>query len=409
MTDTEAVTPSLSYSSLDLHRQCPQAWNYKHVRRLEQDSSEPAVDREMGNWWHALRAADAITRGLALGSLLAPPEKVRTGTGGPEFLRMGRVDDTPRYRVEGVKGRAPLTAELILDAAAVFWKRLTAEEQEVWIERLGGTLVDRLEWLDDRWQARWAEETRFEAPLGVEVKFQIKLPGTEQVMTGYIDEVYEETQRGIVVVRDNKSKRTLDTTTVAEDLMDSQLHDYAWGITPTVKKWGKKVQAVAYDRVRVSPPKSPSVTQSGALSQSVKDYDLQTYLDFVGDGVPWGEEGKHFASGPRKGEPKWGIYTAEESVIERLSRPDWLSVWHQRTLVPLNRHVIKAHVLAAGDTYLDTERTLERIEKNGAAARNFTRWGCRHCDFAALCRAEMMGGPDGEYPLADYGLRHRDD
>ena len=80
-------------------------------------------------------------------------------------------------------------------------------------------------------------------------------------------------------------------------------------------------------------------------------------------------------------------------------------MWHQRTLVPLNSNMIRAHLVSAMDTAADAARTRERALAEGAAARNLGG-ACKWCDFAALCRAQIAGGPDGEYPLAQYGLTH---
>lgn len=408
----------VSHSMLTLHRKCPQAWNYRYVRGLVQVITVPQVDRELGGWWHLMRAADAITRGIEHGSLRKTPKQLRSFDGGPELIRQGPMLSGPDglkhpvYQVNGEGKAYKMTTKLVLALAEAWWKTLSSEDEDVWVERLGTSLPAHLEWMDTRWRTRWHDDLLNEQPLAVEVKWRLPLPGTEATMGGYIDEVYLDTKRRIVVVKDHKSKRSLDSTTSADDLLDSQLQVYAWGIREVVADWGLKVSAVAYDRARSAPAKQPQITQSGSLSKSVTDYDLDTYLSFArgpdGEGVPWGEPDTYVKSGKRKGEAKWGFYHAEEAVIEKLSSPAALSVWHQRTLVPLNKNIVTAHVQAAIDTQRDTERTIERVERTGAAPRNFTKEACRFCDFAGLCRAELIGGSRGEYDPADYGLRHRD-
>ena len=76
-----------SYSGLALHRTCPQAWTYKHLRGLTRAEDEIAPWRDIGSWWHALRAADALDRGLALGSLRYAPRKISTVDSGPVMTR----------------------------------------------------------------------------------------------------------------------------------------------------------------------------------------------------------------------------------------------------------------------------------------------------------------------------------
>lgn len=68
--------------------------------------------------------------------------------------------------------------------------------------------------------------------------------------------------------------------------------------------------------------------------------------------------------------------------------------------------MVRAHLRAAVDSALDIQLTRERIELSQEAARNLGG-GCKYCVFVDLCRAQMMGGPEGEYTLSDYKLRQR--
>lgn len=396
----------LSFSALNLHRQCPQAWAYRYVRGLTRPEDDVIPAADLGSWWHALRAVDAVRRGLDLGSLRHSPRTIRTGSG-PTLRRDGE-GPTLRYRVNLRQGVRTLTLDrdTVLSLAEAFWRSLDGESRETWEERLG-VLPERLDYLDARWTARWADEIRHEAPVAAELGFTRAIPGSRAVVPGYVDEVYLDTRRHLVVARDYKTSRALEASDSNEDLMDPQLHLYAWGAAPQLEEWGYRVSAVAYDRTRSVAPKTPVLTQSGGLSKSVSDFDLYTYVTWAqgvdGEGVPWGEEGTYVKSGKRAGEPKWGRYTAEQGVIDRLSSPASRSVWHQRTLVPLNRNVIRAHLQATADTAGDAARTVERMESSGEAGRNLTRASCRFCDYASLCRAEMLGGP-GDYDPRDFGL-----
>lgn len=410
----------LAYSQITTHRACPQQWNYKHHRRLERvDPADTKVELEFGLWWHALRAADSIERGLAHGSLQWVPEKLSTVDGGPE-IGLPPVED---LHAQHEHGDTPRLVQEVYRQAEIWWKSRTQTEVEAWDERLGGDLMGRLRYVDTSWRERWAEDLPYEHPLAVELYWRRDLPAltdkrtgeivdTGTTLVGYVDEVYFDTRRNLVAARDHKAHKVLKERTSAEDMMDSQLQIYAWGASPMVTPWGYgPIRATAYDRVRMSAPKSPSVTSTGTLSKAVSDYDLTTYLSFAagpdGKGAPWGKEGDYYVSGKKKGEPKFGTYTAEESVIAKLSDPAALSAWHQRTLTPLNRNIVTTHLRAAVDTAADVRRTRDRVEETGEGGRNLTAMGCRWCPFQELCRAEMTGGPEGDYDLEAMWIRPR--
>jgi len=406
---TEVLTSVwASNSSLGMHRACPQRWMYAHMRRLERLVGEIAVEKDTGSWWHAIMAADSIRRGRKLGSMAVTPDEIKT------------VDHGPEISTDPGGLQLPLA---VLLTARDWWKAQDPYYHEAFIEKLGQDLPNRLRYLYQRWTERWAEARKYERPLAVELRWQRELPslpapGPDGVvdpklsLVGYIDEVYIDTRRNLLVIRDHKgSTRVIAAQTVADDMMDSQLQLYAWGAAPLVSAWEQGgIQATAYDRIRMSAPPSPQVTATGNLSKSVTGFDLHTYREWVkgpdGEGVPWGEQGAFFVSGPRKGQPKFGRYTAEESVIERLSRPDEKSEWHQRTLTPLNSNLIRAHLRAAVDTAADMAKTRARAQLTHEAPRNLGS-ACRWCDFSALCRFEMHGGPDAEVVLLDVKLQKK--
>lgn len=403
----------VSYSSLGLHRTCPQAWHYRHVQGLRKADEVTAYPLELGSWWHALRAADAIARGSTIGSLLSCPKEIRTTDDGPVLTREGPhvVGEVPLYRVKEGGPTYIVSAALVLAVAKAWWAKLSETQREGWVEEIGQSVPERLAHMDRLWRTRWAEDLKNEEPIGVEVKWIASLPNTEAQMIGYVDEVYRDRKRGLVVARDAKTANKIEAASAFTDLLDSQLHVYVWGLGEWAKEKGVKISAISYDRIRSAMPKSPSVTATGSLSKSVTDYDLHTYLDWAagpdGEGVPWGEPDTFVKSGKRAGEPKWGSYVAEEAVVEKLSSPVALAIWADRTLVPLNRNMVRGHLQAAVDTQQDAERTMLRITERGEAPRNFTRRGCQFCEFSSLCIAQMTGGPKGEYPLADYGLKEK--
>lgn len=383
-----------SYSSLSMHRACPQRWNFANIRNLESiKDDEPPVFRDMGSWWHALRAADSLERGRALGSLRKVPRQLRT------------VNDGPTLPGE----EATVLAVLLL--AREWWDAQGGEYREEFEVKIGAWLERRLEMAYVGWQERWATEIAEERPLAVELGWGRDLPSVngEDTLTrlvGYVDEVYLDTRRNIVVARDHKTGKELSTQTTVDDMMDSQLQLYAWGASPEVTSWGVgSIAATAYDRMRSVAPKPPQLTLGGRLRETngqsnIGQVDLATYVEWAvgpdGAGVEY--------PGTKKDGSGAGLYVAEEDVIERLSAPAARSVWFQRTLTPLNMNIVRSHLRAAVDSALDVNRTRLRAEATSEAGRNLGS-ACRWCPFTSLCRAEMVGGPDGEYDLEMMNLR----
>lgn len=372
-----------TYSSLTLHRRCPQAWKYRYIDGLRRRRSETTPALDFGSWFHAARALDRIAKGRAEGTLKAVPDEIYTTDTGPSFPPNSSPAD-------------------VLEAAVDYWERLGETAREAWLDWLGQALPDRLEHAYVEWRERWAQDSENEAVLAVEQRWERSVPGTGVVLWGYADEVYQDRKRGIVVVRDCKTSGTLGQVTSLDEMMDSQVQLYAWGLGPTCDEWGvPRPRAVAFDRVRSKAPKTPKLTKAGKLSSSVKDYDLTTYLEWVGDdGIPY--------EGMKKDGSAAGVYTVEEAEIERLGSPQVVSQWFSRHLTPVSPHLVRSHLQAAADTCSDISLTRKRAAARGEASRNFGKAACQFCEFADLCRAQMVGGPGGEYAPEEYGLRYRD-
>lgn len=396
-----------SYSGLTLHRKCPQAWTYRYLYRLSKpikDEAKPEL--HFGNWFHALRAAEAIDRGRALGSLKHAPKVIRCTDDGPRIPTEvedecstceGTGNERECMDCEG-KGRRTYPVEnLVAEVfeAIVQWEQHIPEEHlKEWKSKLGSDSPARLlKSLEMRYQRQYKDEIANERPIAVEVKWTRQLPGQDTVLLGYTDEVYFDVKRNLTVVRDHKTMKSLATYgTTADDLLDSQLDLNAWGLAERIKEWGERpVEAVAFNRVCSVKPTTPKLTQKGALSKTVTNFDLMTYLAFC--------------KSPAAIEAG---YKPEQSQIERISAPAYQTRFFQRTLRPISRNIIKAHLQAAVDSNSDSNLTIQRVEKRGEAPRNMTGSACRFCDFAQLCRAMMVGGVDGEYEISDYGLRHKE-
>lgn len=403
------TTKKAHYSGLLLHRKCPQAWLYKYEAGLRRPSFDPAPERDLGSWWGALRAAESAERGRAFGTMLGEPRRFKG------------VDDGPKFDAGTV------TTEDVLDAAAVWWAKQTPEVLAAWDKSFGTTLVDRLPEMFKGWLERFEDERRHEHPLGVEVYWERELPrpqsdhewgGTPEdmppmILLGFVDEVYWDTEREMVVVRDDKTSKDITRQSAVDDMMDSQLQLYAWGLTTWLAAHGKpQVRSVAYDRARSIGPKPPTLTASGRLAvrngePSINGTNLETYREWAkgpdGQGILWGEEDAYFVSGPRKGQPKFGYYTEEPDVVARLSQPAMANIWYSRSRVPLSRHLVTAHLRAAVDSATDIWRTRRRAQATHQGARNLSN-ACGWCDYQPICQAQMIGGAEGEYDLAQFGL-----
>lgn len=382
MPDAREGIDWVSYSSIGLQRECPQAWHYKYLLGLSkmEDPDDAKVELNFGIWWHALRAADALERGWKYDSLLFEPKKLGVPGGEVRVMRGYPMRD------------------LVLEAAQVWQEHLSEEHKALWTQKLGEQLPERLAALDRRWYEHHGEhegEIDIERPLAVECKWVRKVPGMEKELVGYVDEIYLDTKRNIVVARDYKSMKDIGSQNAEDDMMDSQLQLYAWGMQPQLAEHGVKISAVSYDRVKSVKATTPRLTQAGALSKQVTQFDLLSYRDWVAEGQEY--------PGRAKDGSQAGVYEEDPNLIEQLDSPVWRSKWFQRTRVPLNKNLIRAHLQAAVDSTKAIDVTIEQVQRRGEAPRNL-KSACKWCDYVKLCRAQMMGGPEGEYPLGDFGL-----
>ena len=386
----------LSQSSLAKHRECPQLWFYETDLRLAaQPGLTYPVALTLGSWWHAVRAADALTRGRRLESLKdgGVPESITTTNGGPTFANTA-------------------TMEEVLEGAADAWARMNGRERGSWMDQRPESLPDSLARMNRQYLARWAEDREHEHPLAVEIAFSRPMGedsnGDQLVLDGIGDELYWDARRKMVVLRDAKAEKEIAASSSANDMHKSQLQLYAWGLAHVVAEWGLgPIRALSFDRARTAVPAEPKLTTQGNLAKSPSDYMLETYLEWVATKPTWGEEGAYYVSGAKKGQPKFGTYDAPDpKEIERLTSPVWLDRWHERTLAPVNRNVVAAHLRSAYHTARDVETTKLNIERYGETTRNLGRH-CDWCRMSELCRTQMVGGPRGEYVLEELGLHQQ--
>ena len=382
----------LSQSVLSKYRECPQKGYYEVERRLQRRPSQIyPVALTIGSWWHALRAADALARGRRLGTLVegGVPEEITTTNGGPKFPNTASVAD-------------------IIRGASRFMETLTQMERASWDDQRSETLPQTLLRMEKGYRRRWSSTFDNDRPLAVEIPFSreiVTMDGTTYVLEGIADELYWDERLHMVVLKDHKAQAELKASTSGTDLMLSQLQVYQWGLDPVVESWGLgPIRAVSYDRARTAVPATPKITVNGTLAKTPSDFDLDTYLSFVGEGVSWGTEGEYVRSGKNAGKPKFGVYEVDQRVVQDLSTPEAQARWFDRTLTPVNRHVVDTHVVSAVLTAQQIEASREMVKQRGHTIRNFGRH-CEFCPMAEICRAEMSGGPRAFFDPEDFNLR----
>jgi hypothetical protein len=403
----------------------------------------PAPELHFGSWFGTLRTAEALSRGRRLDSLIAPPKRyqpIERGKGQPWF------------------DQATMTPQEVVDAAKDWWRNQTAETVQAWIDKLGEPLPQRLVGAYVRWRDEHAAAIKKERPLAVELFWKRELPRPagdarwegldlskmpKLELLGFIDEVYFDPEKGLVVVRDNKTSKQLSAMTSADDMMDSQLSLYAWGAEPILLELGAPgpPRAMSFDRVRSVKPSTPKLNLNGSLSATVTVFDKRTYIDWANENTVPDDLIRHYEETTKKvwddldpdkqeailalqstpgrvfgkigeftarGVPKFGIYQPDQELVDRISTPVHRAIFHQRTLTPISRHMIEAHLRAAVDSATDIWRTKKRAEVTLGGARNLSTANCRWCDFAGLCRARMFGGNDGTYDIREFNLRSKE-
>ena len=370
-------TIAVSPSSLGTYRACPKKFEFASLRKLRPAGLTPLITRELGSWWHALRAADAIHRSRAQETPpLYLPETISTGDMGPEL---------------------PVTQETcgsdVLLAAERFWASMPFDQQERWVEKTGAPLPEHLAEMDRRWEAAWGADHENEEVIAVEVQFEVPIADTGVVLRGRVDEVYRDKRLGLIVVRDHKTNGTIASTESLDDLLDSQLHLYAWGVSVHL---GINVGAVGYDRARSKPSAQPAVTKAGKLSASVTDYDVHAYLAFTDEPVAF--------PGLKKDGSGAGFYERDPKIVEKLQTPGERDKWNRRTLDPVNPRMIRGHLQEAVATAEGQAEAKRRFDDpaRGPIPRNLSRNGCKGCDFVHLCLDEMRTNQRLE--PASYGL-----
>lgn len=295
------------------------------------------------------------------------------------------------------------TEQIHREAAHAWQYQLTDTHREQFLEKFGGvTLPDLLRLKDKSWLNFWRDELDQEEVIAVEVMLTGTLPSGEP-FTGRVDEIVRRKDSGMIVLRDYKTTKVLPAIAdPVDDLFDSQLHIYAKFWQPAS---GLRVNAVSYDRTRSLPEATPTLTASGELSKSSTIFSAETYKAWAESSPVWGNPAEVFKTGPRAGQPKGGAYELEPELLERLNSPAWRANFHTRTLVPVNRHVIAAHLAQLDATAVEAAKLAQAGDDGPPISRTMTRIGCKFCPYQDLCASELYGGRYSGVSVSAFGLK----
>lgn len=395
---------ALHQSALSTFRTCEQQWAYEHIGGLE--ALYPGIPLGLGAWVHALLAARDLSTASVADTLALPPPTVLDVPDEP--MQVYRLDNgrlgLRRGRVEGA-----CDTRAVLAASRHWWNR---EASDVWrddfSERYGGRdLPEHLSNILDRYDERWEVDDEHYDVLGVEVEWTRAVRdsgGTVHRLQGRVDEVLRDRRYGLVVLRDRKTHGQWPSEhEFVLDLLDAQLHLYAWGLAPMLEDAGVGgVGALQWDRIRTKPPTEPKVTQAGNLSKSVTDFDLYTYVAWATaldeDRVEPAEH-RHYP-GRKKDGSEAGVYSLEEDVLEALSQPEARDSFFRRRQFPVNETTLRRHVAMALRDNAKMHGIDSLTDANPSPGRH-----CSWCDFLRLCHGQMFGEVGEEFDPADYALR----
>lgn len=392
---------AIHQSGLSALRTCEQQFAYDRMLRLEPRYLSTAPT--LGTWVHAMLGADDIARGWDEDTLIRVPE-VLDLPGRPMVIHQ---PDEGIYgdHLRGERGRVegPLDGQLVIEAATHWWNREAGGSfQDDYRSRYRDVdLPDHLADLWERYSLRWdvEDDGRLEV-LAVEVEWtrSVRGRGGEVVpLAGRVDVVLRDTRYGLVVVRDRKTHGQWPSEPqFVQDLMNSQLHLYAWGVAPMLAEAGiGPPSALEWDRIRTKPPTTPALTKAGRLSKSVSDYDLPTYL-------AWANQHPEY-DGTRTVDP--GVYEVEDEVVEHLSSEEERDRFYFRRRFPVNEDVIRTHVAMA----LEDHHAIEALQEDPSSAVRSPGRHCSWCDYLTLCRGQLFGEVADDFDPHDFNLIRKAD
>lgn len=389
-----------SYSSLQTLQACERKFAYRYIMGLERAGEEP-VKFVRGHAFHALVQAGLLATGAAKDSLLVRPAKIEVFQGSLE-LGINWTDPLlPTITDSEFGPEIPLTPFSLLEHMRYWEAAQEGERQDEMKEAFGGaSLYELMNGLWRRYAAHWRAQSERQLPLLTEQWWRRTAPNGE-VLQGRVDAVVYDPEMDLVIVRDTKTHDSWpsESDTVL-DLMESQNHMNLWGLAPELRELsdGKYTpSAVEFDRVRSKRPTTPKLTLKGALSASIKDYDRYTYEEWCGTQPTYEVVVKDPATGEKFTETR--VYEFDAEVAAKAEENG--EAWFRRSLKPLSMNAVTAHVMAAQKQA--TRANALTIEDAGLSPSKACSW----CDYAKICRAEIIGGKIEDLVPQDYDLRAR--
>ena len=339
-------------SRLAAFRRCPQKFVYAYIDRLT--SPKPALPLYRGSWVHTILEVDALERGLEKDSLLQVPSHVTL----PNNDKL-TVDTEGRRLIYPGHSTYPLDGNGAIEVLTDIWGTLFHEEQAHWTDKDGKSLPEACQMIYDGYLDYYAETLHHEQPLLLEVTWVRDYEGN--MRQGRVDQVLVD-HRGRIVVRDHK------TTGRAFDplfkLTNTQLHLYAWGITPLLAGHNLAPQVLEYDVLSTKLPSEPKTNKDGSMSKRKIVTSTRIMRKVLID-AGHNPDDEQFAD-----------------LYESWVKDD---DFYQRHTMPVQPTVTKrlldedhATITAMGHVELDPDRAWRAIDRS-----------CEWCEFAQLCTQEL--------------------
>lgn len=194
--------------------------------------------------------------------------------------------------------------------------------------------------------------------LGAEVKFAVRVKGTNIVIRGKIDLIVED-DAGIWVV-DHKSAQSLPDNDYR--MSEVQLTLYYWAIG---KVFGEKACGVIYNYLRTKAPTAPRKLKNGSMSLAKIETDYCTVKKFI-----------------LSNEMDPADYQEYLLKLKKTSASKWFS----RFRVPRNKKTVKDILHQT----LMTALAIQEAKKIGTTRCIIKQCGW-DCDYIDLCHADLQG------------------
>ena len=356
----------LHNSALRTFKSCEQRWKYEYVDGLADDSGTAL---NIGTWFHLLMEAQGLKQGIVQDTLLHDvPERLHFGLpddDNPSVLTSDVLDESGLVSVRAVH-------DWVVEEVHAYWPE---GDDEI------DAMPDNLWFLYERYMARHGAAMVREDVLGVEVQWQrddvfdadAPLDGSIPY-GGQADRIVRS--NGLIVLRDHKTTGNVPSSSFL--LTDSQLHLYAWGLTPWLKEHGLEIDAIEYDFALTYWPKVSLTKKAGNLYSRQRTIDLHAARILLAEALAEHDN----RTAPAEGEPF----------------PDDFSDWLDRCATEGDREFFRRHLQPVNVTTVKTlldegavlKPRMDAIE-NGAPAIRMTGKHCDWCPRQEVCTGDLLG------------------